>query len=95
MSGGHFDYKQVYLGYIADQLDEDIQYNDVSWEEPVKVDDEEYSGYQFSPETIAFMKDTVQQLRDLECTLRELDLAMSGDTGEETLKSNLNIQSSD
>ena len=86
MSGGHFDYKQAYLGYIADQLEEDIQYNDVSWEEPVKVDDEEYSGYQFSPETIAFMKITAQQLRDLESTLHELDLAMSGDTGEETLK---------
>ena len=94
MSGGHFDYKQVYLGYIADQLEEDIQYNDVSWEEPVKVDDEEYSGYQFSQETIAYMKDTVQQLRDLESTLQELDLAMSGDSGEETLKSSLNIQHS-
>ena len=86
VSGGHFDYKQVYLGYIADQLDEDIQYNDVSWEDPVKVDGEEYSGYQFSPQTIAFMKDTVHQLRDFEATLQEFDLAMAGDTCEETFK---------
>ena len=62
---------------------------EVAWEQPVKKDDEEYSGYQFSPETIAFMTDTVQQLRDLEYVLRELDLAMSGDTCEETLKKRL------
>ena len=86
MSGGHFNHQQAYLGYIADQLEEDIQYNDVSWENPVKVDDAEYSGSQFSLETIAFMKDTVQQLRDIEHALRELDLAISGDTCEETFK---------
>ena len=89
MSGGHFNYQQAYLGCIADQLEEDIQYNDVSWEQPVRKDDEEHSGYQFSPETIAFMKNTVQQLRGLEYVLRELDLAMSGDTCEETLRKRL------
>ena len=89
MSGGHFNYRQAHLGYIADQLEEDIQYNDVSWDQPVRKDGEEHSGYQFSSETIAIMKNTVQQLRDLEYVLRELDLAMSGDTGEDTLRKRL------
>ena len=89
MSGGHFDYQPAHLGFTADQLEEDIQYNDVSWDQPVRKDGEEHSGYQFAPETIALMKDTVQQLRDLEYVLRELDLAMSGDTCEETLRKRL------
>ena len=89
MSGGHFNYQQAHVGYIADQLEEDIQYNDVSWDQPVRKDGEEHSGYQFSPETLAVMKNTVQQLRDLEYVLRELDSAMSGDTGEETLRRRL------
>jgi hypothetical protein len=27
MSGGHFDYKKSYLGYIAEQLELDIEVN--------------------------------------------------------------------
>ena len=89
MSGGHFNHQQAHLGCIADQLEEDIQYNDVSWKQPVIKDDEEYSGYQFSSETITFIRDTIQQLRDLEYVLQELDLVMSGDTDEETLRKRL------
>ncbi len=29
MSGGHFDYRQSYLGYIAEQFERDIEYNDI------------------------------------------------------------------
>ncbi len=27
MSGGHFDYRESYLGYIAEQLEYDIEYS--------------------------------------------------------------------
>ena len=89
MSGGHFDHQQASLGCIAEQIEEDIQYNDIPWNQPIIKDDYEYSGHQFSSETIAFMKDTVKKLHDLEYVLQELDLAMSGDTCEETLKERL------
>jgi hypothetical protein len=86
MSGGHYNYNEARLGYIADQLEEDIKYNDIPWESPVKVDGEEYYGYQLSQETVKFMKDTVKQLRHLEFTIRQLDLVIEGDTSEENFR---------
>ncbi len=86
MSGGHYDYDEAYLGYIATRLDHDIEYNDVSWEKPVKIDGEQHYGFQLSPETIGFMKEAATQLRRLEFAIRELDKAISGDTCEKTFK---------
>ena len=93
MSGGHFDYKQAYLGYIAAEIEEDIKYNEISYDNPVFEDGEEYSGYQLKPETIIFMKDIVLQLKNLEIILKEYDLAISGDTCEETFQKRVGIGS--
>jgi hypothetical protein len=45
MSGGYFNYQQSYFGYIADQLEQDINYNNISYDEAV---DKEYVGQAFS-----------------------------------------------
>jgi hypothetical protein len=39
MSGGHLDYQECYLGYIADQLEHDIEYNGVLYDNAVIKDD--------------------------------------------------------
>jgi hypothetical protein len=82
MSGGHFDYRQSYLGYIAEQLEEDIEYNDVEYDSS-KMDDDHY-GYQLQPETIGYMKIMVKELYKLKELLREYDYAVSGDTSEQS-----------
>jgi len=78
MSGGHFEYQESYLGYIAEQLEKDIEYNDVEYD-IAKSADAPY-GFQHQPETIEFMKNMVKELYKLEELLREYDLAVSGDT---------------
>jgi hypothetical protein len=82
MSGGHFDYRQSYLGYIAEQLEEDIKYNDVEYDSSEK--DDEHCGYQLQPETIEYMKMMVAELYKLKELLREYDYAVSGDTSEQS-----------
>ncbi|MCD4823392.1 MAG: hypothetical protein K8S55_02195 [Phycisphaerae bacterium] len=81
MSGGHFEYQESYLGYIAEQLEKDIKYNDVEYD-LAKSADTPY-GFQHQPETIEFMKNMVKELYNLEELLREYDLAVSGDTREQ------------
>lgn len=81
MSGGHFDHQESYLGYIAEQLEQDIQYNDVECDISKPGDD--HYGFQHKPETIKFMKIMVEELYKLKDQLREYDLAVSGDTSEQ------------
>ena len=92
MSGGHFDYQQSYLGYIADQLEHDIKYNDISYDDAECKEDKEDYGYQMEAKTIAFLSDVVKQLRRLEVILREYDLAVSGDTCEKTFQERVGIK---
>ena len=82
MSGGHFDYQESRLGYIAEQLERDIECNDISDDDTTG----DGYGFQLEPKTIVFLKD-VAQLKSLEHILREYDLAVSGDTCEKPFKS--------
>lgn len=91
MSGGHFDYKQAYLGYIADQLERDIAYNAIPYDAAIVKDGEKYYGHQLQPQTIEFIGDVVGQLRRLENILREYDLAVSGDSCEATFQERVGI----
>ncbi len=92
MSGGHFNHEQSCLDYIADQLEQDIKYNEVPWDHPVKTGDEEYYGFQLEPKTIDYLKDVARQLRDLRTVLREYDLAVSGDTCEKTFLERVGVK---
>jgi hypothetical protein len=82
MSGGHFDYQESYLGYMAEQLEQDIEYNDVEYD--ISKSEDASHGFQHQPETIGFMKNMVKELYKLKELLREYDLAVSGDTSEQS-----------
>nr|WP_211119518.1 hypothetical protein [Thiothrix fructosivorans] len=64
MSGGYFDYKQAYLGYIADQLERDIAYNAIPYDGAIVEDGEKYYGHQLQPQTIEFMSCPPNALRN-------------------------------
>jgi hypothetical protein len=81
MSGGHFDYREAYLGYIAEQLERDIEFNDVECDSSTPVD--KPYGFQHQPETIGYLKNMVDQLQKLQELLHEYDYAVSGDSSKE------------
>lgn len=54
MSGGHFDYKESYLEYIAEQLEQDIEYNAVEYDIAKPIDTP--YGFQHQPETIEYLR---------------------------------------
>ncbi len=81
MSGGHFDYQESYLAYIAEQLEQDIRFNDVEYDIS-KPNDTPY-GFQHQPETIGYLKSMVDELYRLQDLLHAYDYAVSGDSSEE------------
>jgi hypothetical protein len=91
MSGGHFDFQETHLGYIADQLEQDIECNDIPYDIANAQDDERY-GFQLDPKTIQFLKEVAGQLKRLKNILHEYDLAVSGDTSEKTFQELVGIK---
>lgn len=81
MSGGHFDYQESYLGYIAEQLERDIEFNDVEYDSSKPIDTP--YGFQHQPETIEYLKFMVGELYRLQELLHEYDYAVSGDSSKE------------
>lgn len=92
MSGGHFDYNEFHLDYLADQLEQDIKYNDIPWDKPIIDGEDELYGFQLEQKSIDFLKNTAQQLRQLKTILHEYDLAVSSDTCEKTFQKNIGIK---
>ena len=78
MSGGHFDYRESYLEYIAEQLEQDIEFNEVEYDSS-KPPDASY-GFQHGAETIDYLKLMVDELHKLRDLLHEYDYAVSGDS---------------
>ena len=74
MSGGHFDYRESYLEYIAEQLAQDIQFNYVEYD--ISRSPDEPYGFQHRPETIRYlelMADELFRLKGLRlCCFRRL-----------------------
>ncbi len=81
MSGGHFDYQESYLGYIAEQLERDIEFNDIEYDSSKPIDAP--YGFQHKPETIECLRVMVDQLQSLQELLHEYDYAVSGDSSKE------------
>jgi hypothetical protein len=92
MSGGHFDYNESQLDHIADKLEQDIEYNDITYENAIGEDYEEKYGNQLEPKTIEFLKTVVQQLRNMRTILHEYDYAVSGDTDEKIFQERVGIK---
>ncbi len=81
MSGGHFDYQESYLGYIVEQIEQDIEFNDIEYDHFKRMDTP--YGFQHRPETIEYLKIMVDELNRLQKLLHEYDYAVSGDSSEE------------
>lgn len=89
MSGGYFEYRDRELGYIADDLQDDIDYNDLDCTVSSSYDgddfiDEKHFGHHHSEETLVIMRGMVKDLRRLSKLLHEYDWYVSADTSEET-----------
>lgn len=73
MSDGHFDGKEFWLLQIADQIEQDIRMSSTP-----------QFFREFRTETIKLLRSTARKLKKLHSVLHEYDLAVSGDTCEET-----------
>ena len=91
MSGGHFDHQEYRFIDIAEQLERDIEYNDVSWENPVVTEYRRIYGFQLEPATLDYLRKVAAQLRYLQMVLHEYDLAVSKDTCEKTFQQRVGI----
>ena len=81
MSGGHFDYRESHLEYIAEQLEQDVQYNAI--EDDVSKPINTPYGFQHDAETIEYLQLMVDELHKLRELLHEYDYAVSGDSSIE------------
>ena len=92
MSGGRFDYNQYKIGYIADDIQEEINNNNVpwfpedssyEWEQKTNQEFFESGGKRYSDEVIQEFKTAVCILKIAEIYAQRIDYLLSGDDGEE------------
>lgn len=94
MSGGHFDYDQYKIGYMADSIEKEIRLNGKKKErdEFQSWEDEEYikrwpeTEYhrKYEERTIKRFKEAIRYLRMAEIYAHRVDWFLSGDDGEES-----------
>jgi len=106
MSGGHFEYNQHKIGYIADEIEQLIRKNgkektkeemrDEGWRDPdwyEKYPEDKFH-YKYPDEVIEEFKKGLEILRQAEVYAQRIDWLVSGDDGEESflerLKEDLN-----
>lgn len=84
MSGGHFEYKQYELGYIADEIEQLIRNNE-------KNTGGETFPYirNYSKETLAEFKTGMELMRKAETYIQRIDWLVCDDDGEETFHERL------
>jgi hypothetical protein len=80
MSGGHFNYKQYKIGYIADEVEQLIIDNDSD----ERNEWGDVKGYHFSPETIEEFKKGLTILRQAQIYAQRIDWLVSCDDGEDS-----------
>lgn len=85
MSGGHFNYDQYRIGYIADSVEQLIRDNDRTdkneWGEDV--------GRHYPKDIIESFKDGLKALRVAQVYAQRIDWLVSGDDGEDSFHSRL------
>lgn len=74
MSGGHFNYSQHHIEYIASEIESLIETNDST----------DNDGFHYEKETIAKFKEAVKTLRVAAVMAQRIDWLVSGDDGEES-----------
>jgi len=85
MSGGHFQYKQYDIGYIADEIEQLILTN------TSKETNEwgQIRGAFYSEETIAEFEHALKLLREAQIYAQRIDWLVSCDDGEDSFHSRL------
>jgi len=82
MSGGHFDYKQYELNYIADEVEQLIIKNGKKREHKESWEDDYY--HEYPPEIIEKFKIGLDLLRKAQIYAQRIDWLVSGDDGNES-----------
>ena len=85
MSGGHFDYKQYYIGEIADEIARIVKD-----EEERHITERHYESG-----SIDAMKEAYRVLLKAEVYARRIDLLVSGDDSDETFAKRLHKELSE
>ena len=80
MSGGHFNYDQYKIRYIADEVEQIVRKNNVKKKKNNSWENDYHS--QFSEEVIAHFKEAWYQIRKAEIYAQRVDWLVSGDDGE-------------
>jgi hypothetical protein len=85
MSGGHFDYDQYRIGYMADSVEQLIISNDDE-----SLDEwGETKGRSYPPAVIEEFRKGLQALRVAQVYAQRIDWLVSGDDGEDSFISRL------
>jgi len=96
MSGGAFEYVQYRIGYIADEIEQEIEKNgrektteelrEENWRGPYhyKKYPEDLYHHEYPPEVIEKFKEAVKALRVAQVYAQRVDWLLSGDDGEES-----------
>jgi hypothetical protein len=96
MSGGHFNYDQYKIGYIADSIEQEIERNGrektreemkaEGWKDPNWYEryPEDKFHYEYPPEVIEQFKIAVRKLREAQVYAHRVDWLLSADDGEES-----------
>lgn len=85
MSGGHFNYKQYQLGYMADEIEELILKND----DDGKNEWGDTIGHHYEKDTIIEFMKAVELLRKAQVYVQRIDWLVSGDDGEDSFHKRL------
>lgn len=89
MSGGHFNYNQHYMEYIAEDIEKKIRDNKIKNE---WISDEEWERMgrrYYSNETIKEFRKGIKALKKAYVYAQRIDWLISGDDGEETFHKRL------
>jgi hypothetical protein len=101
MSGGHFDYDQYKIGYIADSIEKLVQKNgvkktreelkDEGWRNPEWYEKypEDLYHHRYPDHVIEKFKEGVRILREAQVYAHRIDWFISGDDGEENFMTRL------
>jgi len=86
MSGGHFDYNQQKIGWIADEIEMFIQNNDIE-----DGDTGIFIGLRYSPETLDEFRNAIRALKIARVYAQRVDWLVSDDDSEDTFHARLAI----
>jgi len=85
MSGGHFQHKQYEFGFIADEVEQMILYNDSNERDEWG----DRKGFHFSPETMAEFERGLLLIRQAQIYAQRIDWLVCGDDGEDNFHKRL------